>query len=287
MRAQVQATIPLGPAEKKPLYSLIKDSARAVPSSPCLHYNGRTLDYSQVDDLSSRFARSLVTLGVKKGDRVAILMPNIPQFVIAYLGILQAGAVVVACNPLYKDGELEQQLRDSGAEVIAATRDVVKGNDLYRSLEVVRTRLKLRHVITTSLTEYLPAAKRALAPLAGVKNRPRVDTLDLKELLSSSAPLEKPVSVDPTRDLALLQYTGGTTGTSKGAMLTHFNVYSMTVRGTSFLPLSPSDVFLAVLPLFLETSLPIVVTLVLTAVALLYAILRGSKGRAKEKGCCQ
>jgi len=208
------------------------------------------MTYAEVDDQSSRFASALVSLGVKKGDRVAVFMPNIPQFVIAYFGILEAGAIVVACNPLYREGELEHQLRDSGSEVVVATRDVVKGNDLYKSLEGCRDRLKLKHVITTSVRDYLPTVKRRLAGLAGVKDINRTETLDFLNLIRSNEPIPEPVSVDPKNDLALLQYTGGTTGVSKGAMLSHFNVYSMTVRGTSFLPLSSSDVFLAVLPLF-------------------------------------
>ncbi|MBI3859859.1 MAG: long-chain fatty acid--CoA ligase [Thaumarchaeota archaeon] len=248
-RVQAQATIPMGPAENKPLHSLLRDSARAHPDFPCISYGGRTLSYKGTDDLASKFASALGGLGVRKGDRVAIFLPNVPQFVIAYFGILEAGAVVVACNPLYKPGELEHQLRDSGSDVVIASKDIVRGTDLYASLEVSRPDLPLRHVVTTSVTDFLPGLKRSLSGLAGVKRKDRKDTLDFVALIDSAKPVE-PVAVDPLRDLAILQYTGGTTGISKGAMLTHFNVYSMTVRGTSFLPLSEKDVFLAVLPLF-------------------------------------
>ena len=205
--------------------------------------------YREVDELSARFASALVSLGVEKGDRVALIMPNIPQFVISYFGTLEAGGTVVACNPLYKERELEHQLRDSGAKVVVATRDIIRGSDLYASLESCRRRLALTNVITTSVTDYLPPLKRRLATFAGIKDVRRHDALEFVGLMKSS-PVECLPSPDPTKDLAVLQYTGGTTGLSKGAMLTHFNIYSMTVRGTSFLPLNSHDVFLAVLPLF-------------------------------------
>ncbi len=236
--------------EKKPLYDILRDSAAKSPESRCIYYNGSSITYGEVATLSLRFASALRSLGVKKGDRVAIFMPNIPQFVISYFGILEAGGVVVACNPLYKERELEHQIRDSGAEVVIGTRDVVRGNDLYASLQACRGRLPLRHVVTGSVTDYLPPLKRRLARLAGVKDVSRPDTTEFLSLMKSNLPMAEPVAVEPTEDLAILQYTGGTTGVSKGAMLTHWNVYSMTVRGTSVLPLSSHDVFLAVLPLF-------------------------------------
>lgn len=236
--------------EKKPLYSLLTDSAGRFPTRTCIHYQGRDMTYTEVDVLSSRFASALVGLGLKKGDRVAVFLPNIPQFVIAYFGILKAGGIVVTCSPLYKERELEHQLRDSGSRIVIAARDVVAGNDLYASLEGCRGRLELEHVVTTSVTDYLPGLKRRLAPLAGVKSVARKDTLDFVDLLGSSEPLERPASVDPVEDVALLQYTGGTTGVSKGAMLTHYNIYSNAVYVAMILPISEKDVSLAVLPLY-------------------------------------
>ncbi len=240
----------MSPPEKKPVFDILRDSASRFPDKPCVFYNGRTLTYREVNELSGRFASSLVSLGVSKGDRVALFMPNIPQYVISYFAILEAGGTVVACNPLYKERELEHQLRDSGAKVVVATRDVLRGNDLYASLESCRGRLPLTHVITASVTDYLPPLKRRLARFAGVKDVHRPDTLEFVALVKSGHPIESVPDLDPMQDLAVLQYTGGTTGISKGAMLTHFNIYSMTVRGTSFLPLDSKDVFLAVLPLF-------------------------------------
>ena len=236
--------------EKKPLYTVVTESARKYPKNVSIHYQGRNFTYLELDDLSSRFASALVSLGVKRGNRVAIFMPNTPQFVFAFFGILKAGAIVVNNNPLYKERELEHQINDSGAEVIVALSDVVKGKDLYESLELCRERTGLRHVITTSITDYLPGVKRSLSGLAGIRRVSRAKTLDFVTLMRSSAPMTTPAGVDPLEDVAVLQYTGGTTGVSKGAMLTHYNLYSNAVRTASYLPLTPKDVSLAVLPLF-------------------------------------
>lgn len=220
------------------------------PHNISMHYNGRDFAYSELDELSSRFASALASLGVKRGDRVGILLPNIPQFVFAFFGILKAGAIVVSNNPLYKERELEHQINDSGTEVIVAPDDVVNGNDLYVNLERCRDRTKLRHVITTSVTDYLPEMKRRLAGLAGVKKVKRTKSLDFTTLLRSNVPIAEFATVDPMEDVAVLQYTGGTTGISKGAMLTHYNLYSNAVHTAWYLPLTPRDVSLAVLPLF-------------------------------------
>jgi len=238
------------PPEKKPLYSLLTESARLHPGKTCIHYEGRNLTYSDVDDISSRFASALATLGVKKGDRVAVFMPNVPQLVISFFGILKAGGVVVMCNPIYKERELEHQLADSGAKVVVASRTIARGMDLFQSLEACRGRLSLTHVITTSLTDYLPPLKKRLAGMAGIKDASRENTLDFVSLIESNSPLANPVAIDPADDIAVLQYTGGTTGVAKGAMLTHYNLLSNAVYGARLFPLSEKDVSLCVLPLF-------------------------------------
>ncbi|MDG6982589.1 MAG: long-chain fatty acid--CoA ligase [Nitrososphaerota archaeon] len=234
----------------RPLYALLTDSAKLHPENRCLHYQGRDFTYAEVDDLSSRFASALAGLGVKKGDRVAVFLPNIPQLVIAYFGILKVGGMVVMCNPVYKERELEHQLRDSGAEVVIASRTVARGMDLFSSLEGCRGRLNLRHVIATGLGDYLPGLKRRLAGLAGIKDVPRSNTLDFATLVESSAPAAAFAAVDPVNDVAVLQYTGGTTGVSKGAMLTHYNLVSNAEYGVSLFPITERDISLCVLPLY-------------------------------------
>lgn len=234
----------------EPLYELLTRPAKKYGASTCLRYQGASLTYSQIDDLSSRFGSGLVALGLKKGDRVAVFSPNTPQFVIAYFGILKAGGVVVPCSPLYKERELENQIRDSGASIVVAANDVVRGNDLYASLEGCRDRLALTSVITASVTDYLPGIKRSLAGLAKVKNTKRHDTTRFVDLVKNSERIERFADVDPMEDVAVLQYTGGTTGTSKGAMLTHYNLLSAATIGAMSLPLTDKDISLAVLPLF-------------------------------------
>ncbi len=250
LKVKLDGRYSIPPADKRPLYSILTDSARLHPNSRCIHFQGRDFSYAQVEEVSARFASALVSLGVKKGDRVAIFMPNMPQLVFAFFGALKAGAIVVMCNPIYKERELEFQLRDSGAEVVVATRTVAKGQDLYKSLEGCRGRLSLRHVITTSITDYIPPLKKRLAGLAGIKDVPRDGTVDFVKLVESNPPLRTPVEVDPMNDIALLQYTGGTTGVAKGAMLTHYNLVSNAVSAFKVFALSEHDVSLCVLPLF-------------------------------------
>jgi long-chain acyl-CoA synthetase len=215
-----------------------------------MKFQGATMTYGRVDDLSSRFASALISLGLKKGERVAIFLPNMPQFVLSYFGILKAGGVVVPCSPLYKPKELEFQLKDSGSSFVVAASDIVKGNDLFASVEASRRRLDIK-VITASLTDYLPSAKRALAGLAGVKNARRAGiAATFTDLVKKNPPLSKSAAVDPRRDVAVLQYTGGTTGVAKGAMLTHANLFLNAAVIAAWLPLVRDDIALGVLPFF-------------------------------------
>ena len=238
------------PPLPRPLFDLVSSTAASDPKRTCIRFQGASMTYAQVGDLSSRFATALVSLGVRKGDRVAIFMPNMPQFVLAYFGILKAGGVVVPCSPLYKAKELEFQLRDSGASVIVAANDIVKENDLFASVEACRRNLTLK-VITSSLTDYLPSAKRAFAGFAGVKNVERDGTAgSFRDVVAKSQPLSTFAEIDPRKDVAVLQYTGGTTGVAKGAMLTHANLYLNAAVIAAWFPLAKDDVALGVLPFF-------------------------------------
>lgn len=220
---------------QSPLQDILLASASRHSDGPCLVYQGRRISYAEVAESSSRFASALLSLGARTGDRIGLYLPNIPQFVIAYFGILMAGCTVVPCSPLYKERELEYQLRDAECSMVVAAEDIVKGDDLFASLELCRARLPLRRVITTSVTDYLPALERPLAGLAGVKRKARGGTVDFRRLVAGSRPMAEAVKVNATRDVAVLQYTGGTTGISKGAMLSHFNLYSNAVMTASVL----------------------------------------------------
>jgi len=233
----------------RPLYEFLTARAAKSPGKTCIRYQGATLTYGEVEDWASRFAGALHSLGLQKGDRVALFMPNIPQFVMSYFGILEAGGIVVPCSPIYKARELEYQLKDSGASFLVAANDVVRGNDLYASVEASRDEVEVK-VITASVTDFLPSMKRRLAGSAAVKNVERKNTTRFKDLVRKHPRVERPAEVEPSSDVAVLQYTGGTTGIAKGAMLTHANLYSNAAVLSRWLPLSETDVCLGVLPLF-------------------------------------
>ncbi len=245
------------------LYELLTESAKRSPNNPCVYYQGKTLTYAEVDDLSSRFASGLKSLGLEKGDRVAMVLPNTPQFVISYFGIMKAGGVVVPCSVLYKPEELEHQLKDSGATFVIGTNNVVTSKskkdgktvktstDLFESLEYCREKLDIKQVITTSVTDYLPGVKSHLAWLKGIKMVARAGAVDFKRLVKSNGPIESLNLVSDSRnETALIQYTGGTTGVSKGAMLTNYNLYSNARYISASFPMTGNDVSMCVLPLY-------------------------------------
>lgn len=206
--------------------------ARAHPERAAMMYFNRQISYGQLLDEVQRMAGALKSMGVGRGDRVAIMLPNTPQCVIAYYAVLWLGGVVVMVNPLYTPRELEIQLKDSGATHLIAL-DV-----LHPRIEQVRPKTQLKHVIVTGLGEYMPVPLRWLFPVVRRdmvgKIPPGADVHRWAELLRH-APVQEPVPVDAKQDLAVLQYTGGTTGIPKGAMLTHFNLYANCVQISAWL----------------------------------------------------
>ncbi len=213
-----------------PLTHFLEEAAKEYPANHALYFMGKTITYAELLTLSYRFAHALMKRGVKKGDRVAIMLPNTPQSVIAYYGALFAGATVVQTNPLYTERELMFQLDDSGAETIL-TLDL-----LYNRVMNVKPATPLKRVIITSISDFLPFVKKLLYPLAQRKQgaKPQIAYSETVEsflaLLSESASTPVKVEADPENDLALLQYTGGTTGTAKGVMLTHKNLVANAVQ---------------------------------------------------------
>jgi long-chain acyl-CoA synthetase len=236
-----------------PLYYLLEQAANEYPNKTCLRYFGRSISFREVNALANRTAGALQKLGVVKGDRIALLMPNMPQFVFAFYGILKAGGIAVPCNPLYKDRELKYQLTDCGACVLFACCDIIRGVDLYEVVNKTRDSLPaLKHIITTSLTDYLPQPKKIFAgPLAKIRNKKRDKVIDYMNFMADEPPSYSMVKISPKEDIAVLQYTGGTTGISKGAMLTHYNLVSniYALTNWSFID-RESDKILGVLPFF-------------------------------------
>ncbi|MGH8969047.1 MAG: AMP-binding protein [Actinomycetes bacterium] len=240
-----------------PVTRLLDDAAAAFPRRRAVSYLGRSLTYEQLRDEVGRFARALAALGVHRGDRVAIILPNCPQNVIAFFATLRLGAVAVQFNPLYTERELRHQLADSGATV------AVVYDGAYARVAAVRADTALTQVVVTSLVDYLPATKKWLLrlPLARAREKrdrlvtplpPDHDAEDFCSLLEASTEHAEQAQLEPGRDLAALQYTGGTTGLPKGAMLTHRNLVANAYQTRAWDPgiVEGKETTLGVLPLF-------------------------------------
>ncbi len=240
-----------------PLTRLLDDAAAAYPTTVALAFLGTRISFRDLKDSVDRFATALAGLGVKKGDRVAIVLPNCPQNVIAFFAALRLGAIVVQNNPLYTEHELEHQLADCGAEVVVCL------DKTYATVAAVRQQTKVREVVVTSILDYLPTKDRlALRLPIGKAREARADITapipkgapvrSFLKLLTAARTPARQAPVDPHADLALLQYTGGTTGLSKGAMLTHFNLVANAHQNRLWLADARigREVTLGVLPLF-------------------------------------
>lgn len=207
----------------KSVYALLGDAAARMPNRPCLDFMGKISTYGEVRDLAVRFAHGLQKLGIKKGDRVGLCLPNCPYYVIAYFGAMRAGATVVNFNPLYTEKEMHHQIIDSETRVMV-TLDV---NAIYPKVDSALGKTSLERIIVCCLSDALPTAKEVLyrvfktADIADIEEDPRITRFkDVTDPIGAP----EPVHIDPDNDIALFQYTGGTTGTPKGAMLTHANV---------------------------------------------------------------
>ncbi len=242
-----------------PLTSVLDDSVQRYPRRAAVVFLGRKISYRDLAAQVDRFADALRGLGVHHGDRVATVLPNCPQAVITFFATLRRGAIIVQNNPLYTAAELHAQLADSGAKV------VVVFDGAYETVAAALPGTKVEHVIVTSLTEYLPAAKRLALrlPLRQAREKRAELTAELPDdledfplrfakVMADARPRHIPVMVNPAQDLAALQYTGGTTGTPKGAMLTHANLLANAYQTAAWDPgyVPGQEVTLAVLPLF-------------------------------------
>ncbi|CAM3819808.1 AMP-binding protein [Alkalicoccus chagannorensis] len=216
--------------DNKTLHTYLAEGAAEEPDKVLLTFMGKKMTFKEVYEAAAAFAAGLQELGVKKGDRVAIILANTPQSVISYYGSMMAGAVVVQTNPLYVERELEHQMVDAGAEVMICL-DLV-----YPRVQAVRQKTNLRHVIVTKIKDYLPFPKNMVYPFIQLKNTGKhvkieydASTHAFLDFIKTTRQLEE-ADVDPEKDLALLQYTGGTTGAAKGVMLTHKNLVANTTQ---------------------------------------------------------
>jgi len=194
------------------LAEFLTQAANEYPDNQAIDFMGKTFAYREFHGLALRFASALKSLNVEKGDRVAIMLPNCPQIVVSFFGTLMIGAIAVMTNPLYTEREIQHQLKDSGAKVIL-TMDAF----LPRVLAVME-QTDLKQVIVTSITGVDP----------NIEEKPYIRLF--QKLMALSAPISEIAAVDPEEDIALLQYTGGTTGIAKGCMLTHANIIANMVQ---------------------------------------------------------
>ncbi len=230
---------------EKPLSEYIRDWSEMTPEKIAVRFYGKDLTFRELNESSDRFAQGLISLGVKKGDRIGLHLQNCPQFIISYFGILRAGGVVVAMNPMFKKAELEHELNDAGVETMVCM-DV-----LYPEVETIRGGVQLKHIILTSLGDYIPDNPVLKPPPEALEPKHAFPgTIDFIEFLNTASNLPICDVADMHEELALLQYTGGTTGIPKGAMISH---YSLAFAGLSIVHwdrLRSDDVSLGVTPFF-------------------------------------
>ncbi len=247
---------------QKSLYQLFQEAKDRYKSNPAVNFMGGELTYKELDSQVKSFAKALSEMGVKKGDRVAIHLPNCTQFPIAFFATLALGAIVVPFNPLYVAREMEYQLKDSGAEtIVTLTR-------FYNMIKEVQPKTDLKNIIVSNIKDYFPGMLRILYSLAKEKKEGDRVTLSgsdhsFTELISKNAGKEPPkVDVKPN-DRAVFLYTGGTTGVSKGAILQHRNLvancFQVKSWCTDYRP--GKEVVLGVLPFFHSYGLTTILNL--------------------------
>lgn len=219
-----------------PVQHFLEEGARRVPTQTAMVFQGKELTYDELNKAADAIAAGLAANGFKKGDRAVIYMPNLPQFVIIYYGILKAGGIVIATNPLYTERELQHQLKDCGAETVFVL------SRYYPLLKKVQKsgETKVKRIIVAYIKDYLPGIKSLLYGL--VKEKKEGDRVDIepgdmtmKDFMALGARSPKPNVAVTGDDIALLQYTGGTTGLSKGAIGLHRNLVANALMVSSWI----------------------------------------------------
>jgi len=210
---------------EKPLYTILDETASKYPDATYTIFADATRTFRQVKDTADRIANFLASRGISRGDRVAIFLPNIPHFPEIFFGILKAGATCVTCNPLYKTPELNYQLKDCGAKALFVMDHPI----FYPTAVAALEGAEVKTVVTCNVKSYLPKLKGVIGSLLG--KIPKADRHEpghfvFDRIVKSSKPETPPVTINPSEDVAIIIYTGGTTGTPKGACISHANVVS-------------------------------------------------------------
>jgi long-chain acyl-CoA synthetase len=236
---------------KIPLFGLLEESARKYPDNPCTIFKGAVISYREMNEITDRLAAGLAALGIKKGDRVGLMMLNLPQFVISFFGIVKAGGIAVAINPLYSAREIIHQVNDAGIEVLLVL------SNYYNLVKQAQPDTKIKTIVVSNLKEYLPPITALLFTLAKEKKGGfRVELSDgdiwFKDLLAQHKPEERPNVFVGSDDDAIYQYSGGTTGISKGAIGLHRNLVANAMQIRSWMPnaVDGKEVVLMAIPLF-------------------------------------
>jgi long-chain acyl-CoA synthetase len=248
----------LAPYPEESVFAMLESSARRFPDRPAIAWFGKHLTYAELLGEVERCSAMLGDLGVGKGDRVALIMPNSPPFTIAFYACMRLGAVAVGNNPIYTTREMRHQLAD------AETNVVLVADLMYADFAPVFAELGIEHVVVTRLNDYMPLLKKLLAPtlkfkkqqLANGKPWPPVakdaPVLRWAAALEDAGPAPPVANVRPMDDVAVLIYTGGTTGIAKGAMLSHHNITSNARQSGAWFPSIEEgrEALLAALPFF-------------------------------------
>jgi long-chain acyl-CoA synthetase len=247
----------LEPYPRISVFGMLEASARKYPGANAIAWFGRKLTFTDLLAEAERCSAALAGVGVGRGDRVALVMPNCPQYVIAYYATVRLGAVVVGNNPLYTKREMEHQLRDCGANVVIVL-DLLHSDfaDVFRAVGV-------DHVIVARLNDYMPFPKRQLAPIVKFRKTQReqgkpwppvpkgAPVLWWEAWMKAAGPVPVAAQVDAETEPAGFIYTGGTTGVSKGAMLSHRNLVANAMQGASYLNIGEgNEALLGSLPFF-------------------------------------
>jgi long-chain acyl-CoA synthetase len=216
--------------EAKPVFSLLEETAKKFPDAPAFNFMGKRYNWEEIDRLSNKIAKGLQEQGLKKGDKVGLFLPNCPLFLISYYGILKAGGTVVNYNPLYARSELEHQINDS------LTRFMITANlaMLCNNLHSMPGKTFLEKIFVCDFTQMLSFPKNILFKVFKHKDIAQLDFDNKRisstdDLFNNDGQYDDP-KINPVQDIAVLQYTGGTTGVPKGAMLTHQNVYANVIQ---------------------------------------------------------
>ena len=234
----------------RPVFDMLEDTAQRHAGCPAFDFLGHTQNWSDIYEAVLKFSKGLQDLGVKKGMKVGILQPNCPYFMITYYALMRLGAVVVNYNPLYAEKEIANMIEDSETDMMV-TLDL---EILYGKISKMLHDTRLDHIVVCSFLDILPFPKNTLfkylkgGELAKIPENKRISWYH--DLIDNDGVL-KPVVIDPHEDIALFQYTGGTTGVPKGAMLTHANVVANTTQAALWLGCEEAEEkMLGVIPFF-------------------------------------